>query len=601
MSKPRKYPSEPFADNGRKLQVQDNWLWVPLRQEWRDISKKPEEKVRQEFIRHLVVECGYLLDQMDQERRTMHGHNSPRVDIVVWQSVKEKNSNRGIILVVECKAENIDIQVKDYYQGESYTRACGADIFVAHNARQTAVFKLVPGAPGEFVQINEFPKAIDWGDAKRMNQIKNSLRTFNRDEYQKLLFDCHSLLRDVHAMEPGRAFDTISKVLFIKMYIERMGLHGTFSVGYLDRREETRMSNEPPVHVMLFNQTKDYYKADEIFAQNDMLNISEATFRDLVKKLERFNLSQTGDDIKGIAFERFLGATFRGELGQFFTPRPVVDFMVDLIDPQENERICDPAAGSGGFLIRTFEHIRSKIAADIQTQKDSVRTIIEAQGLDPDEEKVQIDAAFALLNKELLPSDDNNTKIGTRVGRLAWSCIYGCDKEPRAARTAKMNMIMHGDGHGGIHYHDGLVDINGIFSSFRCIRRLGQAKQGLLGPCAAAVGPRSPWAGGRCGTFLCAYGLEGGSHAEKGHGRGHAGDDPVSVGGDGPRSRSGWRGWSPHHRRGWLRRGGPPRAGAGRSRARGRKHARPRSSAWRPRGVVPPASGRGRSPVAHGR
>jgi len=88
MSKPRKYPSEPFADNGRKLQVQDNWLWVPLRQEWRDISKKPEEKVRQEFIRHLVVECGYLLDQMDQERRTMHGHNSPRVDIVVWQSVK---------------------------------------------------------------------------------------------------------------------------------------------------------------------------------------------------------------------------------------------------------------------------------------------------------------------------------------------------------------------------------------------------------------------------------------------------------------------------------------------------------------------------------
>ena len=49
------------------------------------------------------------------------------------------------------------------------------------------------------------------------------------------------------------------------------------------------------------------------------------------------------------------------------------------------------------------------------------------------------------------------------MGRLAWRCIFGCDAEPRAARTAKMNMIMHGDGHGGIHHHDGLVDINGIF------------------------------------------------------------------------------------------------------------------------------------------
>ena len=51
-----------------------------------------------------------------------------------------------------------------------------------------------------------------------------------------------------------------------------------------------------------------------------------------------------------------------------------------------------------------------------------------------------------------LPSDEENQPVDTRVGRLAWKCIFGCDAEPRAARTAKMNMIMHGDGHGGIHY-----------------------------------------------------------------------------------------------------------------------------------------------------
>ena len=130
----------------------------------------------------------------------------------------------------------------------------------------------------------------------------------------------------------------------------------------------------------------------------------------------------------------------------------------------EGELICDPAAGSGGFLIRAFEHVRAQIATDIQAEKDKIRAEIEALKLDADEEDTRIDAAFAALNRELLPSDDLNNPADSRVGKLAWRCIFGCDAEPRAARTAKMNMIMHGDGHGGIHYHDGLVDINGIFA-----------------------------------------------------------------------------------------------------------------------------------------
>ena len=264
-------------------------------------------------------------------------------------------------------------------------------------------------------------------------------------------------------MDPGRAFDTISKILFIKMYVERSGLYGTYTIDFLDKREATRMPNEPTVHEGMFGQTKDYYQSDDIFAETDRLEISEATFRRIVKKLERFDLSKTGDDIKGLGFEQFLGTTFRGDLGQFFTPRPVVDFMVNLLNPQEGELICDPAAGSGGFLIRAFEHVREQVAADVQKQKDEARAEIEAKKLKPEKEEKLIAEAFVRLNQELLPSDDDNKPVDTRVGRLAWNCIFGCDAEPRAARTAKMNMIMHGDGHGGIHHHDGLVDINGIF------------------------------------------------------------------------------------------------------------------------------------------
>jgi len=165
--------------------------------------------------------------------------------------------------------------------------------------------------------------------------------------------------------------------------------------------------------------------------------------------------------VKGLAFEKFLGDTFRGELGQFFTPRPIVDFMVDLLNPREGELVCDPAAGSGGFLIRTFEHMRQVIIDDIQAKKDAARAAIEAKQLKEDEEVRRIDEAFARLNRDL---DPEQTDPPSRIRTLARDRIFGTDAEPRAARTAKMNMIMHGDGHGGIHYHDGLVDINGVFA-----------------------------------------------------------------------------------------------------------------------------------------
>lgn len=461
--KPTHQPSLPFPSTPDALHQEGHWLWIPLRKEWRDVSAKPEEIVRQKFVRTLVEHYGYALDQMDQEQRTQHGHRSPRADIVIWQSADDRAAKRFPVLVVECKTDGIEIQERDYYQAASYTVASGCEIFVATNQRHTAVFKLVARTPGEFIAINEIPKATDWGDAKRLKEVLDALRAFNRKEFQDLLFVCHSILRDVHKMDPGRAFDTISKILFIKMYVERSGLHGTFTTDYLDKRAQVRLPTDPAVHDGLFEQTKAFYRADDLFTAADKLDISEETFRRIVKQLERFDLSKTGDDIKGLAFEKFLGTTFRGELGQFFTPRPVVEFMVDLLNPQEGQLICDPASGSGGFLIRAFEHVRGQIVADVQAQKDAERARIESLKLPEEEEEQQIEAAFARLNHELLPSGDDNKPIDTRVGRLAWQCIYGTDAEPRAARTAKMNMIMHGDGHGGIHYHDGLLDINGIF------------------------------------------------------------------------------------------------------------------------------------------
>jgi type I restriction enzyme M protein len=245
------------------------------------------------------------------------------------------------------------------------------------------------------------------------------------------------------------------------MFIERTGSWGTFTTDYLDGRVRYQLKKDRPIHELLFEETKEHYQQDDLFTTEDKLEISGDTFRRIVKELERFNLSATGDDVKGLAFEKFLGDTFRGNLGQFFTPRPIVDFMVELLDPGENELICDPASGSGGFLIRAFEHIRRKIHADIQGQKDAARKEIEARKLAEDKEIALVEKAFAKLNRDL---DPEQADPPSRVRRLAYDCIFGTDAEPRAARTSKMNMIMHGDGHGGIHYHDGFVDINGIYA-----------------------------------------------------------------------------------------------------------------------------------------
>ena len=209
----------------------------------------------------------------------------------------------------------------------------------------------------------------------------------------------------------------------------------------------------------LFQKTKDHYRADRIFAEDERLNLKPATGLEIVRLLERYNLSDTSEDIKGIAFERFLGKTFRGEIGQFFTPRPIVEFMVHMVAPQEGEVICDPASGSGGFLIRFFEIVREQILADVDRQYQEYRQKIEGNRRMSQEMKAE-----SLRDKyEVLQETLKEDIRGSRLWNLANRCIYGTDANDRMARTSKMNMIMHGDGHGGVHHHDGFLNVNGIF------------------------------------------------------------------------------------------------------------------------------------------
>lgn len=461
-----------------EVQEKDGKIYCPLKKAWH--VSTPEERVRQYYIAILANKYGYSLEQMEQELKvnnSKRGQGKARADIVIWKSEQDKKDKKAAFIVVECKAENVKVRVEDYYQGFNYASWAHAEFFVTTNEKETKYFNVDPAyLPQKLDEVVAIPTAKDVDDAARIEQLKDQTKLFTRDEFTKTLRACHNIIRNNDKLSPEAAFDEISKLLFMKIRFERdnKGMKVFTKQEYLDAAQNHEKNVRPGLKgtdlyalsymQFLFRTTKEFFKDDRLFDDKDEINIRENSFIQILEKLETFNLSDTQDDVKGIAFEEFLGTTFRGELGQFFTPRTIVDFMTEILDPQEGEVICDPTCGSGGFLIKAFEYVREKIEADIRSKKDSLRLSIEGNDYDalPEDKQVKIshsiDKMQAALNTEL------DTGIeGSRMYQLSRNCIYGTDANPRMARTSKMNMIMHGDSHGGVHHHDGLLNINGIF------------------------------------------------------------------------------------------------------------------------------------------
>jgi type I restriction enzyme M protein len=454
------------------VKITGNKIFAPLK--GKDLVLTPEEKVRQEYIVHLVNHYGYALEQMEQElqvNNSKRGQGKARADIIIWQSEADKEKRKKPLIVVECKAEHITIREEDYYQGLNYASWAGAKFFITTNLKDTKFFRVNEEAmPNVLDEIVEIPAADELGNEKKIQELLSKTKTFTRDEFSKLLFKCHNIIRNNDKLSPEAAFDEISKILFMKIRYEReqAKTKALFSKEEFENLNKAYQKiagkNAKPFYQHFFDQTKDIFKDDEIFDPNDSIKIRENSFLQIVGELEKYNLSDTSDDVKGIAFEEFLGKTFRGELGQFFTPRTIVDYMVDVLDPQEGEKICDPCCGSGGFLIKAFEYVRDKIEKDIQATKEKIKLenykedFIKLPAKKQEEIVSKVDRLFSQLNQEL----DLQNKKG-RLRTLSYDCIFGTDANPRMARTAKMNMIMHGDGHGGVHHHDGLLNVNGIF------------------------------------------------------------------------------------------------------------------------------------------
>lgn len=471
-----------------EIQIDNNKIYSPLRKKWLILT--PEERVRQNYVCRLVNIYGYELEQMDEElivSIASRGNGQARADIVIWKSKEEKDEKKNAFIVIECKAETVKIRQEDYYQGANYAAWSGASFFVTTNEKETKFFRVDKySMPKDLDEILDIPNASIINDQKKVDKLLSQTKAFSRDEFAKLLQKCHNIIRNNDKLSPEAAFDEISKILFMKIRYERNPDEEVlFSLEKFKRDEQVFEKNikkflapeaQIPYMQYLFKNTKNEFAEDKLFDSYETIKIKQYSFEQIVKELEKYNLSATSDDVKGIAFEHFLGTTFRGELGQFFTPRTIVDFMVEVLDPQEGETICDPTCGSGGFLIKSFEYVREKIEKEIERYKKELKSQYYDEKYEALSEKEQIeiskklDIIFKKLSTEITVPNKAYSKQTTsekarRISKLSSSCIYGTDANPRMARTSKMNMIMHGDGHGGVHHHDGLINVNGIFEN----------------------------------------------------------------------------------------------------------------------------------------
>jgi len=484
-----------------KPKVKNGKTYIPLKDEWRDLANQPEEAVRQAFICKLINDYGYCLDQMKQEVKlttSQRGRGGAYADIVIWKTKKEKDENKTAFMVIELKAESLNLKPEDFYQGYNYATWSRAKLFVISNGRVIKIYKTIEEElPLSLNPVSEIPKAKDIQDDKKLEDILSKTKEFTGDEFAKLLHKCHNIIRNNDKLDPANSFDEISKVLFLKIMYERnpdddylifskqkvkkeIEIHskkiarGETTLSYLDEK---------------FNGVKNAFKNDGIFEENERINIREKSFIEIVQELEIYNLTATSEDVKGIAFETFLGRTFRGELGQFFTPRVIVNFIVELLAPQEKELICDPCAGSGGFLIKSFESVKKTIDDEyIRIKQKKYKEIFgDFKKLSEEDEKKLSKEEFKIYDKnkqeyikkrddeELLKEYNDYLKITNKeqdkkIKYLSKKSIFGTDANPRMARVSKMNMIMHGDGHNGIHHNDGLLNVNGIFRGrFDCI------------------------------------------------------------------------------------------------------------------------------------
>jgi type I restriction enzyme M protein len=182
-----------------------------------------------------------------------------------------------------------------------------------------------------------------------------SLPLFPEDNLLKIFEEIHNYIYSNEGLSPQQTLEEIIKILFLKIISENSETNP-----FLILQDEINHSNMIPFQsriVKLFSEIKQAYP--DLFEPEDRIKLSLTTLIFIVKKLQNISLIKTSQDAKGLAFQKFLTHREKDGMGQFFTPEPVINFCVEIIQPQPGETVIDPACGSGGFLLAVLNYFQT--------------------------------------------------------------------------------------------------------------------------------------------------------------------------------------------------------------------------------------------------
>ncbi|CAG9470911.1 restriction endonuclease subunit M [Campylobacter upsaliensis] len=371
----------------------------------------PEEKVRAEVFARLIIEKEYPLSHIAIEVRVTRGSNksNTRADIVVYKNAKHQKA----FIAIELKKSSQKDLREAKEQALSYANFLKADYALATNGKEKIALYIKEDSND---LINDIPPY--GGNAPIWKYLRNSensdISKITTDELKTLLEKIHNYLWNGGKRNPAEAFSEFSKIIFTKIMDEKIAEYDPDykleNYEFQKNRDEDKFALEKRIKG-LYQKYKE--KDSNVFDNALILDADEIKF--LVENLESISLSETDLDIKGKVFQKFFADFFKGTAGQYFTPLNIVRFMVECFDLRQNDLVLDPSCGSGGFLLQTLQYMQEK-----------------SKKLDGEYNQKRFWHSFAEKN------------------------LYGIEISGGISQTAKMNMIIHDDGHTNVITADGL-------------------------------------------------------------------------------------------------------------------------------------------------
>ncbi len=406
-----------ISDDGRRIEYLNHGIL-------RDYTK-PEAVVEAKAYLTLVLQYGYPDRHIRLFAPVTMGSSLREADIEVYADSRHEKP----LVIVECKKEVAsEAEFRQAVeQAFSYAVAEGARYVWTTSGIKNEYYEVPLEKPKARRTVADIPRFGEASLAKyrfavnggvgRDGQKHFPLKTVSEGELTHRFAQAHQALWGGGELNPSDAFDEFDKLVFCKIWDERKeradGEPYDFQIIAEDTVDHTNDA--------LLKRLKRLYEegrkqAPEVF--KDDIRLSAAKVRTVVSYLEDVNLSETDLDAKGRAFETFMTSFFRGNFGQFFTPRLVVKFIVDVLPIKSESRVLDTSCGSGGFLLHALDKVR--------------RMAEEKYGAD-------------------------SIKAYRTWHDFAQHRLFGIEINEQIARTAKMNMIIHDDGHTNVVAADGLL------------------------------------------------------------------------------------------------------------------------------------------------